>query len=291
MFFCFGLQPLLLQLRRRFPTVRVAAYVDDIGLQGPVGDTAAAYQWILDNGPPLGYDLRPSKCAVVPPSAGDLRNDHHSLSIMFPGAPVQPTCKYLGASAGTITRTTADVATRAVADATAGAPTDTVADVIAGIAAHAPIRSVICIIAGPVAPDRDRGRGLLPVSGAACRSDGSGSGPGRCRRLPPSSLLPRLSGAREPRRRWWWPREVVGKLVVGSYVRVGATREASRSRRTLQANGRALLTGQRARVVLRVRVGWTSVVSMLDFAVHAHRPPAPMWAQLDAEVVCSPVAA
>ena len=69
-YFCFGLQLLLLELRALFPTLRIGACVDDVGLQGPVPDLERACAWLRVHGPRYGYHLNPAKCVVVPPAAG-----------------------------------------------------------------------------------------------------------------------------------------------------------------------------------------------------------------------------
>jgi hypothetical protein len=42
-YFCLGLHPPMLDMRRQFPTVRISAATDDIGLQGPIPDLQRAW--------------------------------------------------------------------------------------------------------------------------------------------------------------------------------------------------------------------------------------------------------
>ena len=68
-YFCFGLQLLLLELRALFPTLRIGACVDDVGLQGPVPDLERACAWLREHGPRYGYHLNPAKCAPTSAAA------------------------------------------------------------------------------------------------------------------------------------------------------------------------------------------------------------------------------
>ena len=103
-YFCLGLHPLLLEMRRLFPTVRVAAATDDIGIQGPVPDLERAWQWLTQEGPAYGYHVRPDKCVLLPPASGP-HMDHAQLQLSFPGVSVGDTdgnnhTRLLGAPVG-----------------------------------------------------------------------------------------------------------------------------------------------------------------------------------------------
>ena len=103
-YFCLGLHPLMLDMRRQFPTVRISAATDDIGLQGPVPDLQRAWQWLIENGPAYGYHLRPDKCVLLPPRSGP-HTDHGQLRRSFPGITVgdkdgNSHARLLGASVG-----------------------------------------------------------------------------------------------------------------------------------------------------------------------------------------------
>ena len=67
-YFCLGLHPLLEEMHRSFPRLRVSAIIDDVQFQGPVRHASAAHAWLRLHGPEYGYNLNASKGAVVPHS-------------------------------------------------------------------------------------------------------------------------------------------------------------------------------------------------------------------------------
>ena len=69
-YFCLGLHPFELDMRRQFPTVRISTATDDISLQGPILDLQRVWQWLVENAPAYGYHLRPDKCVLLSPRSG-----------------------------------------------------------------------------------------------------------------------------------------------------------------------------------------------------------------------------